>query len=135
MTEAGRIFGNPGGSAPVGRESVSEILKRNGSGADFGTMLKEQLEKNAGERRESIQFSKHAIARADQRGIELTDGLLDSLNNAVEKARAKGAKEVVIIDARQAFIVNVPNNMVVTAISEPEMKENVFTNIDSAVII
>jgi len=109
-----------------------EALKRNvvPQGASFKTLLDEQLAKN-----NPLQFSKHAQERVSQRGIELTDELLGSLNNAVSKARDKGAKDVVIIDAGRAFIVNVPNNVVVTTVTDSEMKDSVFTNIDSAVII
>ncbi len=54
----------------------------------------------------------------NQRGIEVTPSFLDDLQSAVEKARLKGAKDVVIISERGAFIVNVPNNTVVTTMSE-----------------
>ena len=71
----------------------------------------------------------------NQRGIEVTPSFLDDLQSAVEKARLKGAKDVVIISERGAFIVNVPNNTVVTTMSGNEMKDNIFTNIDSAVLL
>ena len=116
---------------PLGTNAASEALKRGGvTGANFKTILDEQLSKN-----HPLQFSKHAQERVDQRGIELTEDLLSSLSSAVSKAREKGAKDVVVIDAKQAFIVNIPNNMVITTITDAEMKESVFTNIDSAVII
>ena len=99
-------------------------------GADFKTILDEQLAKNS-----PLQFSKHARERVAKRGIELTDELLGNLHNAVSKARDKGARDVVIIDAGRAFIVNIPNNVVVTTVTDKEMKDSVFTNIDSAVII
>jgi len=116
--------------APVEINPVKEAYKRNIQGASFETLLREQLETN-----NPLRFSKHAEERIDQRGIEISDSLLDSLKGAVEKARAKGAKDVVIIDSKGAFIVNIPNNIVVTTISESELRENIFTNIDSAVII
>lgn len=109
---------------------VKRPIQQTGVGSDFGSILKEQLNKNS-----KLQFSKHAQERASQRGIELTPTLLNNLNNAVSKARDKGAKDVVVIDSKYAFIVNVPNNTVVTTMAGNEMKENVFTNIDSAVII
>lgn len=119
---------------PAGTNAVSEALRRNNlQGASFETLLQEQLNKNS--QLHQLQFSKHAQERVDQRGIELTDDLMSSLNSAVSKARAKGARDVAIIDAKQVFIVNIPNNMVITTITDNEMKENVFTNIDSAVII
>ena len=61
--------------------------------------------------------------------------LMADMNAAAGKARMKGAKDVVMIGKDAAFIVNVPNNMVVTAMSSEEMKENIFTNIDSAVLL
>ena len=63
------------------------------------------------------------------------DQLMEDMNAAIGKARLKGAKDVVMIGKDAAFIVNVPNNVVVTAISSEEMKDNIFTNIDSAVIL
>lgn len=121
------------GSNRIARENQTQ--RRNmqaypGFGLNFETLLKEQLGKA-----ESVQFSKHATERAEQRGIEMTPPLLDKLNEAVVKARMKGAKDVVVIGGNEAFIVNVANNVVVTTMSGNEMKDNIFTNIDSAVII
>lgn len=96
----------------------------------FGDILQQKI----GERRD-VQFSKHAVQRVQERGIEMTDNLLNDLNHAIQKAREKGAKDVVVIGEKGAFIVNVPNNVVVTTMSGTEMKENIFTNIDSAVLI
>ncbi|WP_324824550.1 TIGR02530 family flagellar biosynthesis protein [Sinanaerobacter sp. ZZT-01] len=109
---------------------VNQTLRKNAGCASFETLLKEQLNKNEG-----LQFSKHAKERVDERGIEITDNLLNDLNHAVAKARDKGAKDVVIFDTQNAFIVNIPNNMVITTMAGNELKENVFTNIDGAVII
>lgn len=83
----------------------------------------------------NLQFSRHAAERVNERGIEMSDSFLNDLQSAVEKARSKGAKDVVIISERGAFIVNVPNNTVVTTISGNEMKDNIFTKIDSAVLL
>lgn len=96
----------------------------------FGDILQQKI----GERRD-VQFSKHAVQRVQERGIEMTDNLLNDLNHAIQKAREKGAKDVVVIGEKGAFIVNVPNNVVVTTMSGAEMKENIFTNIDSAVLM
>ena len=99
-------------------------------GAGFGALLQ-----NAMEDSQNIRFSKHAAARVEQRGIEVTDSLLKDLNQAVGKAREKGAKDVVVIGQQGAFIVNIPNNVVVTTMTSQEMKQNIFTNIDSAVLL
>lgn len=94
-----------------------------------------ELLQNESNKAQSVQFSKHAAQRVQQRGIEMTDSLLNNLNQAVKKAQEKGAKDVVVIGESGAFIVNVPNNIVVTTMSGAEMKENIFTNIDSAVLM
>lgn len=98
----------------------------------FNKLLNEQYDTA---RKSELQFSKHAAARVEQRGIKLTDGLMEDLSDAVETARDKGAKNVVVIGSEGAFIVNVDNRVVVTTMSPREMKQNIFTNIDSAVII
>lgn len=98
--------------------------------ASFNEVLQSRIGETQG-----LQFSRHASERAGQRGIEMSDSFLKDLQSAVEKARSKGAKDVVIISDRGAFIVNVPNNTVVTTMSGNEMKENIFTNIDSAVLL
>lgn len=95
----------------------------------------EQLLQEAIQQKQEVQFSKHAKERIDQRGIEVTTTLMNDLNNAVEKAKQKGAKDVVIIGPKEVFIVNIPNNIVVTTLSGAEMKNNIFTKIDSAVIL
>ena len=74
-----------------------------------------------------LNFSKHAAKRLGERGI--------SVDNQLMSARKKGAKDVAIIGAQGVFIVNVPNNMVVTTMGQQDMKERVFTNIDSAVLL
>ena len=99
-------------------------------GSTFAGLMKEELNKTEG-----LRFSKHAAQRVQERGIEVSDRLMTDLNQAVEKAKAKGAKDVVIIGQDGAFIVNVPHNLVVTTMNGTEMKENIFTNIDSAVLL
>lgn len=101
-----------------------------GSVGSFSQMLQEQIKQTDG-----VQFSKHAAQRVQQRGIQVTENLLDSINQAVDKAREKGSKDMVIISSQGAFIVNVPNNTVITSLSGSEMQDNIFTNIDSAVLI
>ncbi|MGO5053707.1 TIGR02530 family flagellar biosynthesis protein [Lachnospiraceae bacterium LCP25S3_G4] len=100
------------------------------NGKSFEEILKKQLCN-----KEGVQFSKHATQRVEQRGIEMSEHVLNGLNQAVDKARSKGAKDVVVIGDNGAFIVNVPNNIVVTTVDKNEMKDNIFVNIDSAVLL
>ena len=82
-----------------------------------------------------LNFSKHAAKRMNERGISVDNKLMSDLEHAVEGARKKGAKDVAVIGAQGVFIVNVPNNTVVTTMAQSDMKELVFTNIDSAVLM
>lgn len=98
-------------------------------GADFRALLNQQLERSEG-----VRFSKHALERLERRNIQLTPDHLERLDDAVERAKAKGARESLILMDDLAFIVSVRNQTVITATNAEHRKDNVFTNIDSAVI-
>lgn len=82
-----------------------------------------------------VHFSNHAVKRLEQRGIELKPDQLSKIETAIDSAAAKGARESLILMKDMALIVNVDNRTVVTAMDGNSMKDNVFTQIDSAVII
>lgn len=82
-----------------------------------------------------LKFSKHAAARLNEREIILTDSQSIRLENGVKQASEKGINESLVLVDSLAFIVNVPNRTVVTAMDQTETNSNVFTNIDGAVII
>ena len=113
------------GITPV--ERVQSSRRRDAEG-QFGAVLRQ-------ERSEAVAFSKHAMARAEERGIELTPALMDQLTDSVERAQAKGATNILAFDATRAFIINVPHGRVITTMSQQEMQENIFTNIDGAVLL
>lgn len=101
-------------------------------GGGFGAALKEEL---ARAEQPGVAFSKHAMTRAEERGIAVTPDLMEQLAGSVEKAQAKGATNILALGDRQAFIINVPNSRVITTMSQEELKEAIFTNIDGAVIL
>ena len=82
-----------------------------------------------------LKFSKHAANRLAQRNIELTKNQLERLNDATKKADLKGIQDSLVIVDDLAFIVNIPSSTVVTAMDQAQTQENIFTNIDGAVII
>ncbi len=105
-------------------------------GGAFGAMLQQRVEeKGAQPQAPGINFSKHAMARAEERGIELTPTLLEQLQTSVDKAQEKGATNILAFNTDQAFIINVPYERVITTMTQEEMRENCFTNIDGAVLI
>ena len=83
----------------------------------------------------AVKFSKHASMRLNSRGINLTKEQSDRLENGIVAARNKGINDSLVMVDSLAFIVNIPNNTVVTAIDKNETINNVFTNIDGAVIM
>ncbi|WP_110933114.1 TIGR02530 family flagellar biosynthesis protein [Paenibacillus bouchesdurhonensis] len=82
-----------------------------------------------------LHFSNHAVKRLEQRGIRLQPEQLHQIESAIDNAAAKGAKDSLILMKDMALIVNVHNRTVVTAMDGSSMRDNVFTQIDSAVII
>ncbi len=95
------------------------------AGDSFESVFTNELEK--------LKFSGHAVKRLESRDIKLDDVAINSLQNAVEKAEAKGAKDSLVMMDDMAFIVNVPNRTVITAMKLSERNDSVFTNIDSVV--
>ncbi len=84
---------------------------------------------------QDLRFSKHASMRLTDRNISLSQDQLKRLNDATVKAGEKGIKESLVLMDTLAFVVNIPNNTVITALDKSEANLNVFTNIDGAVII
>ena len=101
---------------------------------EFGALLQQTLA-SASVQEKDVTFSKHARSRAEERGIEITQSLIDQLKGGMIRAQAKGATNILAMDAEKAFIINVPNAKVITAITQEEMGESVFTNIDGAVFL
>lgn len=122
-------------AANTGKQTTS--TKSTNTQSSFGAVLQQELNKSGqtAQSAQAINFSKHAMARAEERGIELTPTLMDKLADSVEKAQEKGATSILAFDASQAFIINVPHGRVITTMTQEEMKENVFTNIDGAVLL
>ncbi len=100
-------------------------------GRSFQDILESSQAKAGGE----VRFSKHAAGRLADRNIELTSSQMERLQEGTQRAQQKGIRESLVIVDQLAFIVNIPNQTVVTAMSQNETAENVFTNIDGAVII
>lgn len=82
-----------------------------------------------------LRFSKHAAMRLMDRNISLSKEQSERLESGVRKAGEKGIHDSLVIVDSLAFIVNVPNKTVVTAMEQGETDRNIFTNIDGAVII
>lgn len=89
------------------------------------------LEKN----KNSIKFSKHATQRLNSRKIDISKEEITRLESAFDKAEKNGVKDALILMDNKAFIANVKSKTIVTTVEKESLKQNVFTNIDGAVII
>jgi len=92
------------------------------------------LEQKTAAAQGGVSFSAHAAKRLEQRDIDITADDIDRISKAVDKAAVKGARESLVLLNDLAFVISVANRKVITAMGTDNMKENVITNIDSAII-
>jgi flagellar operon protein len=118
--------------APAGAPRATRREGDGSAGAAGGPSFADQLARAAGASR--LQFSKHALARVQRRGIELDARTISRLSEGVDRAAGKGSRDSLVLVDGTAFVVSVDNRTVITAVGSQHMKQNVFTNIDSAVI-
>ena len=95
----------------------------------FGDVFSEALMRDS-----QLSFSAHAQKRMASRGIKLNANDYSRLESAQAKLAMKGSKEALVMLDDKAFLVSVKNKTVITALDKSEVKQNVFTNIDGAVI-
>ncbi|MCB0826834.1 MAG: flagellar biosynthesis protein [Armatimonadetes bacterium] len=82
-----------------------------------------------------LKVSAHAKTRLESRDIQLDAEKWERVMSGVDRAAQKGAKESLVMIDDVALVVSVKNRTVITAVDQSHLKENVFTNIDSAVIV
>lgn len=99
--------------------------------SDFRQILEQTREGND----TGVTFSKHANERLESRNISLSDDQITRLNKGIMQAKEKSINESLVMMDNIAFIVNVKNNTVITAMEQEAEESNVFTNIDGAVIV
>ena len=113
---------------------TKQTAPRTQNGLSFQDILKEKQSGTVTEASD-LRFSKHAAGRLSDRNIELTSGQMERLSDGARKAGEKGIQESLVVLDGLAFIVNIPNKTVVTAMEQAETQDNVFTNIDGAVFM
>jgi flagellar operon protein len=107
------------------RQPQSSLNKTQQNGQSFQQIFQDKM----------VRLSHHAEQRLEQRGIQIQPDQMAKIESAIDKAAAKGAKDSLILFKDMAFIVNVKNRTIVTAMDSSSMQDNVFTQIDSAVVI
>jgi len=110
-------------SSRIGQPSSPATTQKVG-GVDFQNLLADKL-----------KVSGHAQTRLESRDIQLGKAEWDRVLSGVDKAAQKGAKESLVLVDDVALVVSVRNRTVITAMDKAQLKDNVFTNIDSAVVV
>ncbi|MGK7297138.1 MAG: TIGR02530 family flagellar biosynthesis protein [Candidatus Wenzhouxiangella sp. M2_3B_020] len=105
---------------------------REGSSSSFADALQQAQRK---EKTADVRLSAHAADRLRQRGIPMSDAQRMQLSDAMNQLATKGSRDAVLLRSDAAFVVNVPNRTVVTAMGQDEMQQRVFTQIDSAFVL
>lgn len=118
------------GSITTGTHGAELRPSQANSENSFAKALDNEIKKR------EVDFSAHAIRRLESRQIDVIENdKMERLNRGVELAAEKGSEESLILVDSTAFVVSVKNNKVITTISADDLKGNIFTNIDSTVII
>jgi len=102
----------------------------------FETAISRETSKpELGNVKQPLKFSAHASQRLNDRKIKLDAAMMNKVNDAIDKASAKGVEDTLVLTPDAALIVSVKNRTVITALDRNQMAGNVFTNIDGAVIV
>ncbi len=117
----------------VGRAASNPTAQPASGGPTFGKILEDQLAAQAAQA--GVKFSGHAQTRMASRHISFSGDDLAKLGSAITRAASKGARESLMLMDQAALVVSVPNRTVITAVDKGSLKENIFTNIDSAMIV
>lgn len=114
------------------RVDVSNKLQ-SGETSDFKKLLQDKIGNVKNDH--GINLSVHAAKRLNERNLSLNNDDFFKIKNAIGKLKEKGGQDSLIITDKAAYIVDVNNNKIVTAIDKGSLSENVFTKIDSTVVV
>ena len=123
---------NIGEGQPVGRIQPPRTprIREKSVREPFDAVIRKEIEKWEG-----VRFSAHALQRLNARNIKLSDEDKAKIVDAINRAQTKGAKDSLVLVGETALVVSISNRTVITVLDREEMRGNVFTNIDSAVVM
>lgn len=121
-------------SIPGKQGSVDKANQlKQGQQSEFKSMLQDQISSASIEH--GINLSVHAARRLHERSIDIDGDEYMKLKEAMGKLKEKGGNDSLVITPKAAYIVDVGNNKIVTAINKESLSENVFTKIDSTLFV
>jgi len=124
-------------SAPIQNSQIQGLLQNRSVGPATPTVAQPKLQPGEFDSvlDARLKLSGHAKSRLSSRNIELDRDAWERVIQGVDKAAEKGARESLVMLDDVALVVSIKNRTVITAVDRDHLKENVFTNIDSAVIV
>ncbi|MCY6959605.1 MULTISPECIES: TIGR02530 family flagellar biosynthesis protein [Clostridium] len=99
-------------------------------GNTFQNIFNKEIDKQC-----NLTISNHAAQRLKDRNIELDENDMKTINEGINKANEKGSKDSLIIYKNMALVTSIKNRTIITAVDKESSKGNVFTNIDSVVLL
>ncbi|MGM0507866.1 MAG: TIGR02530 family flagellar biosynthesis protein [Fusobacteriota bacterium] len=129
-----RNFINQNGISGININKNNTINKNNKSQKKSGSQnisFKDLLDK----KEKKLKFSSHAQKRINSRDLKIDNMEMQTLEKGINKLSKKGGRESVVLLNEKAYVVSVKNDTVITVMNGKDMKENVFTNIDSMIIM
>lgn len=137
ISEMYRAIG-PIGSSPLDKVSLDKTAPGKGADAikpgEFAALLQNHVG-DVQDVERGFKLSNHAATRIRSREIPWSTELEQRVKQGMDSAQAKGSREALILAGDVAIIANVPSRTVITAMESGSLKERVFTNIDSAVLV
>lgn len=124
------INGIPYSSTSNTNAQASKDVKGTNFSKNFKDVLGEVVKK-----KESFTISNHAAERLENRNISLNSADMNKINDGINKAEEKGSKECLILYKDVALVTSITNRTIITAVDKESSKGNVFTNIDSVVML
>ena len=118
-------------------DSTNKLGK--GETSEFKELLDNNLEKSEqsplSEAPKGLHLSTHAMRRLQERNLSIDKDEFAKIQSAVDKLKLKGGQDSLVITSNAAYIIDVPKNTIVTAIDKDSIGENVFTKIDSTILM
>lgn len=124
------INGNIVPVEPIGNLGQKTTVRVKNDSSNFHSILNNAVKSN-----KSFVISSHAIDRLKDRNITLNNDDIKAINGGINKASAKGCRDSVIFYKDTAYVTSIKNRTVITAVDKESCKQNIFTNIDSVVIL
>jgi len=129
----------PNVSTIPSKKNVDVNKLNQGETSEFKSLLDTTLDQSEqseiSQQPKGLHLSTHAMRRLQERNLSLDKEEYAKLQAAIDKLKTKGGQDSLVITGKAAYIVDVPKNTIVTAIDKDSIGENVFTKIDSTILM